>query len=264
MEDNNENNNENNDQQKIKYEFDLKIRGIGCFEEEITINFYNCKRNFVIYAENGSGKTFLSRCFELYDKNKIFENKEEIKNKLLSFNNEGEFCFKIEAKYNTNKDENKNKNINENINIKLNKNNLINSIDNTQYIYCVFNKDYIDKQNFKLDEKEGYIITGDTQEIKTLEKQKEENQKNIKDKKEKINDKLNKFLYIENTKNKKDFYRIIRPNSNNYSIIIIYWSFLIYYNRTTHSNIYNIISLFSKNILIYYISFVHINTNYFK
>ncbi|QCE42873.1 AAA family ATPase [Psychroserpens sp. NJDZ02] len=102
-----------------------------------------------VFANNGSGKTFISRAFRLINNNSI-----ENVNKILSINKtKGSFKFNV-----TNMQDKKTQ-----LSIKLNKDKEAVIIDNTDYIFHVFNSDYI-KENieelkYNPDGKiEGYIL----------------------------------------------------------------------------------------------------------
>ena len=72
-----------NKQNNIQQQFEIKITNLGPLDNKsFTLSFSSTKtpNKFCIYGNNGSGKTFLSRCFslQLFDKEK--DNDETKKN----------------------------------------------------------------------------------------------------------------------------------------------------------------------------------------
>lgn len=112
---------------------------------------------FGIFANNGSGKTFLSRLFRLTEAGKKLEINEDgicPTDKLITLGkNVAKFHFKVVDK---------NNNIKEDFDIQLTQGNLP-DIPQTNYIYHTFNQDYIDENirdtNYDKDSQiEGYIL----------------------------------------------------------------------------------------------------------
>jgi hypothetical protein len=125
-----------------------------------------------VFANNGSGKTFLSRMFRLLDNPTI-----EKANIVISINkNLGNFKFQIDEKKDTG-------DTSEKLEIKVSKNNEPEIDNGTKYIYHVFNSDYvkenIEEMKFMPDgEVEGYILgkakidlTKEKLKLKTLEEE---------------------------------------------------------------------------------------------
>lgn len=110
-----------------------------------------------VFANNGSGKTFISRLFGLTNKSnelKLDEDEKSPTDKIISLGkNSGNFVFKITDKDGV---------LKENISIDIDRGK-IPSIPNTEYIYHTFNQDYVDSNiralNFdKNSEIEGFIL----------------------------------------------------------------------------------------------------------
>ena len=141
-------------EQKIKTEINCQnIALIESLTKEIT----SSSLKFGIFGNNGSGKTFISRMFRLT------ENSEELQldekgnsptDKLIRLGQtEGIFKFKITDKQD---------NIKEDFSITLNKQN-IPTIHQTDYLFHVFNEDYVDENLRSLDydkdnEIDGFIL----------------------------------------------------------------------------------------------------------
>ncbi|WP_010663729.1 AAA family ATPase [Marinilabilia salmonicolor] len=110
-----------------------------------------------VFANNGSGKTFLSRLFRLTEnKGKIAldENNQSPTDKLLTFGKQnGDFSFKVIDK---------NNNIKDDFNISIKKGQAT-TIPETKYLYHTFNQDYVE-QNIQVlgyekdSEIEGFIL----------------------------------------------------------------------------------------------------------
>jgi len=127
-----------------------------------------------IYANNGSGKTFLSRMFRLSEDTD--ENKINKVNKLISFTKtNGNFEFKII-----------NDNVDKSIELQLSKDTIPTIKNNTDYIFHTFNSDYVRENIEALEYRpngdiEGYILgkaqidlTKEKEELKNKTKQYEE------------------------------------------------------------------------------------------
>ena len=105
----------------------LKINNIG---PHSNLNFNSTLKNLLIgvYGRNGNGKTFISRCFRLFELTEL----ERIKytNQMLKFGeNNGNFTFKINNEY---------------ARIKIS-NNKIEVENNTNKLFYVFNSDYVNE-----------------------------------------------------------------------------------------------------------------------
>ncbi|MCW3084259.1 MAG: hypothetical protein JWP12_1625 [Bacteroidetes bacterium] len=129
----------------------IEAQNIGP-HENLTATFPMTALKIGVFANNGSGKTFLSRMFRL-----INVNTAEKTNKLLAINKtSGSFAFQI-------KEKKENVETTRNLSIKLQKNKEPVIINDTGYIFHVFNSDYvkenIEELHYKADgEIEGYII----------------------------------------------------------------------------------------------------------
>ena len=129
----------------------FKASNIGPHKNlDCSLNFSSLKVG--VFANNGSGKTFLSRMFRLVENSEV-----EHTNKVLSLNKStGDFSFQI--------DENKETGgTSEKLKIKISKDEKPQIENNTKYIYHVFNSDYvkenIEEMKFLPDgEIEGYIL----------------------------------------------------------------------------------------------------------
>lgn len=175
------------------FDFEIYLKGIGPFVGKNEFKDKFNKNTTLIYSENGGGKTFISRCFELFDNADMFKDKENIKNKLLNLNDKGNFKFKI--------------NNEENIDISLDKKTPFNSKE-TYYIYHVFNSDYIEKQKFALNDKEGYIIVGNEVDSKKEKEELENLRLEIKKILEQIVDYNNELVSDD-----KDYMKVIEENN---------------------------------------------------
>ena len=134
-----------------------------------------------IFANNGSGKTFMSRMFRLTEKNEDIELDEDGKcptDKLITKGKDkGNFIFKIAEP---------NGDLKEEISISLEKG-VIPSLPDTKYIYHTFNQDYVEENikslNFEKDSDiEGFIlgkINIDLEEEETLLSVKIEENENL-------------------------------------------------------------------------------------
>lgn len=111
-----------------------------------------------IYANNGSGKTFISRCLRLYQIRNLLNEEELINesNKLLRmYQTNGEFNFTVSEPNETKKGDN--------FKIKLNKDKPPVVDSNSDYIFHVFNSDYakanLEISNYKPNGNiEGYVV----------------------------------------------------------------------------------------------------------
>ncbi len=107
--------------------------------ENLTREIKSSSLKMGVFANNGSGKTFLSRLFRLAEKQEeliLDENNKSPTDKLLTFGkNSGTFSFKI-----TDKDGN----IKDDFSISITKGQIPN-IPNTKYLYHTFNQDYVEQ-----------------------------------------------------------------------------------------------------------------------
>lgn len=197
-------------------EINLEIRNIGP-HKELMFNTKTKSLKISIYANNGTGKTFISRLFRL-----IENPTQEKSNKLLSFgSSNGNFKFSV-----------KNGNLRE-LDIKITKNSNPLIENKTGYIFHTFNSDYISEniivKNYNLDGSiEGYIV-GKTQidlsKDKELLKEKELlKSKNTDELKSVVNSKKNELNSRELNINKNtteyvrfDFENIFMKSSFGYS-----------------------------------------------
>ena len=140
--------------QKIKTEISChNIAPIEDLNKEITSN----SLKFGVFANNGSGKTFISRMFRLTEKTKTLELSEEGNSptdKLITLGHDsGNFKFKITDKRGY---------VVEQFEISLRKQ-AIPHIPKTDYLFHVFNEDYVDDNlrslDYDKDDKiDGYIL----------------------------------------------------------------------------------------------------------
>jgi wobble nucleotide-excising tRNase len=141
-------------EQKIKTEINCQnIAPIKSLNKEIS----SSSLKFGVFANNGSGKTFISRMFRLTENSEELELDEEGSSptdKLITLGeNSGNFNFKITDKQG---------NISEQFGISLNKQNTP-TIPETHYLFHVFNEDYVEDnlRSFdydKDDEIDGFIL----------------------------------------------------------------------------------------------------------
>ncbi len=121
---------------KIKMQLSLQnIAPFSNLNKEIELN----KLKTSIFANNGSGKTFLSRMFRLLDNQTEIsadENGNIKTDKLISFDsNSSSFSFKITDKHNV---------VVEDFSLSLSKG-VVPTIPKTHYIYHIFNEDYVEE-----------------------------------------------------------------------------------------------------------------------
>jgi hypothetical protein len=116
----------------------LKCQNIAPIEN-LTKEIKSSSLKMGVFANNGSGKTFLSRLFRITEKQEelvLDENGKSPTDKLLSFGkNNGTFSFKI-----TDKDGN----VKDDFSISVNKGQ-IPIIPDTKYLYHTFNQDYVEQ-----------------------------------------------------------------------------------------------------------------------
>lgn len=138
-------------EQKLKTELNFKnIAPIEKLDKEISSG----SLKFGIFANNGSGKTFISRIFRLTEDSEDLQLDEEGNSptdKLITLGQtSADFNFKITDKHG---------NISEQFNIKLDKKS-IPKIPQTKYLYHVFNEDYVEENLRSLDYDKADAIDG--------------------------------------------------------------------------------------------------------
>lgn len=163
--------------QKIKTEFNCQnIAPIKSLNKEIN----SSSLKFGVFANNGSGKTFISRMFRLTENSDeilLDEDGNSPTDKLITLGQtSGNFNFKITDKQG---------NISEQFSINLNKQS-IPTIPNTNYLFHVFNEDYVEDNLRSLDYDkdnaiDGYILgkinidlSDDEEKLKKIEKEESE------------------------------------------------------------------------------------------
>lgn len=136
-------------------DFKLNINNIGPLKN-IDKTFKTGSLNTVLFAMNGSGKTFISRCFELLSA--IQQNNKEAKylKDLISFGQtEADFTFDFSS--------NSKKNI---LNFKISQEEILDKKFDSDFILHVFNKEFVDnnvaKNNYAIDSNSitGEILIG--------------------------------------------------------------------------------------------------------
>ena len=187
----------NNSQKQENLRFTLLAKNIGPLNDlKYSLNSKNTKKIYCIYANNASGKTFISRCFSLCNLEKDDDTLNNLSKNLIAFNENSskfEFCLSTD--------------ITKKLTIKLDKNKGITTkTNNTGYIFHVFNEDFIDKNianeidKFHNSINGSYIIGEEAininnlkQTLKTLEEEKDEIISQIKNK---VSEKCNKLNEI--------------------------------------------------------------------
>lgn len=168
-----------------------------------------------VFANNGSGKTFLSRFFRLTEKQDditLDENGKSPTDKLLTFGkNNGSFSFKIIDK---------DGNIKDDFNISVTKGQ-IPAIPDTKYIYHTFNQDYVE-QNIRVlgyekdSDIQGFILGKVNIDLKDDEDTLSEIEKEGKSLSEQVEREINDYVYenISNIANIKRLseYSLLKPN----------------------------------------------------
>lgn len=131
----------------------LKCHNIAPLEN-LTREIKSSSLKIGVFANNGSGKTFISRLFRLtenHDKIILDEDGKSPTDKLLSFGkNSGSFSFSVTGKDGTIKD---------NFRIEINKG-IVPVISKTKYIYHTFNQDYVEENIRALSYEKDSEITG--------------------------------------------------------------------------------------------------------
>ncbi|MBO6072696.1 hypothetical protein J6P59_03565 [bacterium] len=146
-------------QSKSTTYFTLKTKNVGPLEDEtfkLVIPNENKLKGFCIYAYNGSGKTFTSRCFSLSEtlNNNQDQDREDLYKQLIKFDkSDFEFDFSLDS------DPTKR------IHIKCNQQQILENTNKTDFIFYVFNIDFIRKNIYENiadlnSSVEGYITVG--------------------------------------------------------------------------------------------------------
>ena len=168
---------------KLKF----NIENIGPIKE-INTEFCSDSLKVALFATNGSGKTFIGRCFDLLSNAQQNINIEKFDN-LINFNNsEAKFLFDYSDNNNLNK-----------FYFRINKNGFIEKEFNSNFIIHVFNKEFVDKNvaknNYAIDSNSitGEILIGD----ETIDVAKDENDlKELKENHLRLSEIINKNLKI--------------------------------------------------------------------
>lgn len=168
-----------------KISAEIKAFNIGphsSLQSKINLN----KKKIAVFANNGSGKTFLSRAFRLLQDPSI-----DKVNKILTLGKEeGEFEFVI-------KETNDNSNREEKINLKLHRANQPEILNETKYIFHVFNSDYVRENIEAVDflpngEIEGYVIGKTKIDLSKEKKKLERIKKDLREKGDAFKQQVNK------------------------------------------------------------------------
>lgn len=169
-----------------------------------------------VFANNGSGKTFISRLFRLTENHNKIELDEEGKSptdKLLSLGkNSGSFAFCVTGKDGTIKD---------NFKIEVNKG-MLPTIPKTKYLYHTFNQDYVEENiralSYEKDsEITGFILGKVNIDLKDDEERIDKILKEGKDLSKQIENEINAYVYenVSNIQNIKRLaeYKILEPQN---------------------------------------------------
>lgn len=195
----------------------FKANSIGPHKNlDCSLNFSSLKVG--VFANNGTGKTFLSRMFRLVENSEV-----EHTNKVLSINKTtGDFSFQIDEKKETG-------DTSEKLQINISKDEKPQIENNTKYIYHVFNSDYvkenIEEMKFLPDgEVEGYILgkakidlSKEKAKLKILEKDISEKGAGFKNTVEEAKKELDTLKVRKNTQEYKFTYTDIYRNSLDYT-----------------------------------------------
>ncbi len=195
----------------------FKANSIGPHKNlDSSLKFSSLK--IAVFANNGTGKTFLSRMFRLVENSEV-----EHINKVLSINKTaGDFSFQIDEKKETG-------DTSEKLQIKISKDEKPQIENNTKYIYHVFNSDYvkenIEEMKFLPDgEVEGYILgkakidlSKEKEKLKILEKDISEKGTVFKNTVEEAKKELDTLKVRKNTQEYKFTYTDIYRNSLDYT-----------------------------------------------
>ena len=195
----------------------FKANSIGPHKNlDSSLNFSSL--NIGVFANNGTGKTFLSRMFRLVENSEV-----EHTNKVLSINKStGDFSFQIDEKKETG-------DTSEKLQINISKDEKPQIENNTKYIYHVFNSDYvkenIEEMKFLPDgEVEGYILgktkidlSKEKAKLKILEKDISEKGTVFKNTVKEAKKELDTLKVRKNTQEYKFTYADIYRNSLDYT-----------------------------------------------
>ncbi len=183
--------------------------------ENLTREIKSSSLKMGVFANNGSGKTFLSRLFRLTEKHDeltLDENGKSPTDKLLTFGkNNGTFSFKIRDK---------DGNVKDDFSISVNKGQ-IPTIPETQYLYHTFNQDYVE-QNIQVlgyekdSDIQGFILGKVNIDLKDDEDSLEKIEKEGKTLSEQVEKEINTYVTdnISNIQNIKRLSEFAYLNSN--------------------------------------------------
>lgn len=174
--------------------------------ENLTREIKSSSLKMGVFANNGSGKTFISRLFRLTEKQDVLtidENGKSSTDKLLTFGkNNGTFSFKI-----TDKDGN----VKDDFDISITKGQ-IPTIPETKYLYHTFNQDYVE-QNIqalgyeKDSDIEGFILGKANIDLKEDEDKLAKVEKEGKELSEQVENEINAYVQ-ENISNIQNIKRL--------------------------------------------------------
>lgn len=194
------------------------------------------KKRFCIYANNGSGKTFLSRCFCLSSLNTLAL-KSELNYLFPHLINLKETSFEFEFGFSLSSETSKK------LKIHGDKFNNIHIENNTDYIFYVFNEDFIKKnireKRYQIDSNiEGYIIGNaainldkQNDNLEALNRVKSDLEKNITSEIQKTLKELSIYSIAKNTSEYKEitFERVV--NSSKYSLPKSFSEYVFEHNK---------------------------------
>ena len=195
----------------------LKATNIGPHESlNNTLNFSSLKVG--VFANNGSGKTFLSRMFRLIENGSV-----EKVNKALSINSKsGDFSFQIDEKKDSG-------DTTETLKLQIKKDCEPTINNGTRYIYHVFNSDYVKENIEELKYQpdgniEGYILgktkidlSKEKAESKKLDKEIKEKGGVFQEEVDKAKTELDEIKISKNTREYKFNYKEVYDNTLDYS-----------------------------------------------
>lgn len=226
-------------EQKIRTEFNCQnIAPIESLTKEIS----SSSLKFGVFANNGSGKTFISRMFRLTENSKeinLDKDGNSPTDKLITLGQtSGKFSFKITDKQGD---------VVEQFSINLNKH-VVPSIPNTNYLFHVFNEDYVEDNLHSLDydkddEIDGFILgkvnidlSDDEEELKKIEKEGSDLSTQIESEISKYI--VNKIDGIQNIKRLSEYRELLSPqkiiqsvDKESYGIKKTYNELLTDYNK---------------------------------
>lgn len=227
--------------------FTLITKNVGPLEDE-TFKFdipdESKLKGFCIYAYNGSGKTFTSRCFSLSEtlNNSQDWDRQDLYKQLIKFDkSDFEFDFSLDS------DPTKR------IHIKCDQHQILENTNKTDFIFYVFNIDFIRKNIYEnianLNSSVGGYITVGNEDIQIEKLRKQILDLNIE--KENIHSEINKKIekWLQKIKNEYD----ISPKTNEYKNIT--FETIIHFNKQiiddqyeTYKTQYKTLKTFHSNI----------------